>query len=587
MAKQKLPSQILLRWSDHVPESDVMDPLGLGLRGSARLGSRLLFCITSITPRARYFSFLPWTVYDYQKQELGKSYALGLRDAIVLREQAFTLGCVAHHEGKSCAGGALVGSEQAAKWYEKNENQADFRKIKKFAKNPALGAYFNSIVNLGFFITDDERQVTDEEEENPDPSFDGLELSPLGLELAKQYESAVGAVAATKHIGAKHRTSSVNGLAEWGKYGGLCELANTPSPDRELLCDIFFAKVDPKEGSHEFRRRSLLLILAVCEIISADEWILNEPAFESVVYYGEIANEADRQAIHIPKQLNDIATRWRMFYFHHYMSVALEGLFSWLVSNLGENGLAGSTLEALAARLDEASVGKQLSEVLEVNLKGSFGKQSPSKLFSTLGLSGDDLDVSLSKAIDKKVRSLAPFSEDSLESMIRDKTYLYSSTGLALPLILLVTTLARYKQWDSTNYGEWLANVASDPYLDLIPPIVSRGLTRHFGNWWACSWKEFAVFVLSRYVVQQHQSLSYEKTWVGDRCLIQVDGPRVISKGNYEKIGMGNPRLRSAIQILKDLSLIEDDSEQVTRLTMEGKKYLQQEMARESKNEVS
>ncbi len=93
--------------------------------------------------------------------------------------------------------------------------------------------------------------------------------------------------------------------------------------------------------------------------------------------------------------------------------------------------------------------------------------------------------------------------------------------------------------------------------------------------------------MLSRYVVQQHQSLSYEKTWAGDRCLIQVDGPRVISKGNYEKIGMGNPRLRSAIQILKDLGLIEDDSEQVTRLTMEGKKYLQQEMARESKNEVS
>ena len=587
MAKQTHPAQIILRWSDHVPESDVLDPLGLGLRGSARLGSRLLFCITSITPRARYFSFLPWAVYDYQKQEMGKPYALGLKGAIVLREQAFTLGCVAHHEGKSCAGGALVGSEQAAKWYAKHENQADFRKLKNFAKNPALAAYYNSIVNLGVFITDDERPVTDEEEENPDLTFDDLELSPLGLKLAKRYESAVGAVAAMKHIGAKQRTSSVNGLAELGKYGGLCELANTPSPDRELLRDVFFAKVDPKSGSHEFRRRSLLLILAVCEKICTDQWLLNEPAFESIVYYGEIANDDDRLAMHIPKQLNDIATRWRMFYFHHYMSVALEGLFSWLVSNLGENGLAGSTLETLAAKLDEASVGKQLSEVLEVNLRGSFGKLSPSKLFSTLGFSGGNLDVSLSKVMDKKIRSLAPFAEDSLESVIRDKTYLYSSTGLALPLILLATTLARYKQWESTNYGDWLANVASDPYLDLIPPIVTQGLSRHFDNWWGCSWKELAVFVLSKYVVQQHQSMSYEKTWAGDRCLIQVDGPRVISKGNYEKIGMGNPRLRSAIQILRDLGLIEDDSEQITRLTKEGKKFLEQEMVRETKNEVS
>ena len=56
--KPKLRMQ-LLRWSDYVPASDVQDPLGLGLRGSTRLASLLLYCITSITPRARYFSFIP------------------------------------------------------------------------------------------------------------------------------------------------------------------------------------------------------------------------------------------------------------------------------------------------------------------------------------------------------------------------------------------------------------------------------------------------------------------------------------------------------------------------------------------------
>src|SRR5947208_8212196 len=112
MPKKPQTSSILLRWSDYISASGVQDPLGLGLRGSTRLASRLLFCITSITPRARYFSFLPWCVQDWQSREKGLAFDLGWPDAIAVREKAFTLGCVAHHEGKPCIGGALVGLDK-------------------------------------------------------------------------------------------------------------------------------------------------------------------------------------------------------------------------------------------------------------------------------------------------------------------------------------------------------------------------------------------------------------------------------------------------------------------------------------------
>ena len=98
MAKKKSkPTPQLLRWSKNVPASEVQDPLGLALRGSTRLASRLLFCITSITPRARYFSFIPWCIYNYQRHEKGQPYALGIRAAIKLRETALTLASVIHH----------------------------------------------------------------------------------------------------------------------------------------------------------------------------------------------------------------------------------------------------------------------------------------------------------------------------------------------------------------------------------------------------------------------------------------------------------------------------------------------------------
>ena len=87
--------------------------------------------------------------------------------------------------------------------------------------------------------------------------------------------------------------------------------------------------------------------------------------------------------------------------------------------------------------------------------------------------------------------------------------------------------------------------------------------------------------------LQQHQSMSYEKTSTGDHCLLQVDGPKVVSTGDYDEISMGNPRLRSAIQILKDLGLIEDDNDGITYLTTEGKQFLKRELAKEIKNEVS
>jgi hypothetical protein len=582
----KPTTQILLRWSDHVPASDVQDPLGLGLRGSTRLASRLLYCITSITPRARYFSFIPWCIFDHQQREKGKPHALGLRDGIVIREQALTLACIAHHEGEPCAGGGLVGSRDAKKWFGNGIKVANFRKMKKFSKNPALGAYQNSLVNLGMFVTEEDRPDTDDEESEEDFTFDDIELSPLGLDLAKRFDQKTGGLKTAKQIASKDRCCSLGDLAEFGKHAGLCELPDKGSTDRGLLRDIFFALVESKGESHRVRRKSLLLTLDLCRQLSADSWALNEAAFAGAVYFGEVANEDERLRVVIPQPLNAIATRWRMFYFHHFMSVAFEGLFAWLVSQLGDCGLSGATVDSFVAQLAEPALRKNLSEILGIDFEGSFGELTPAGLFMSAGVKEGDLET-VSKSFDQRVKSLSAFAEDSLEDLIRSNEHLYSSTGLALPLILLSSTLARYAQWETTDYGKWLANVANDPYLDLVPPLVTTGLARRFGSWWNTPYKDLAGFVLSRYVVQQHQAMSYEKTWTGERCLLQVDGPKIVSTGGFDKIGMGNPRFRSSVQILTDLGLIEDDENKVLRLTAEGDAFLRRQMAKEVAHEVS
>jgi hypothetical protein len=554
------------------------------LRGSTRLGTRLLHCITSITPRARYFSFIPWCFYDYQSREKGKPHALGVRDAIVLRENALTLACVTHHQddkGGTCKGGAPVGTNEAKRWLRRGNNEADLKTL-KFAKIPALNAYFTSLVNLGCFVTEENVPDSQEEEEEVQFTWEDIELSPLGLELAKRYDATVGSLPAIGALGAGKRRCAVDVLADLGKHGGLCELTKPDAPDRTLLRDIFFGLAGLKDDSHRVRRQSLLLILELCRQLSAEEWVLDEPGFASAVYYGELKNEEDHLKVEIPPALRDVATRWRMFYFHHYMSVALEGMFSWLVTNLATHGLAGASLEGFVAGLDTLAVRKALSNLLGFDVPRPFGKMTPAELFALCGVHGDDLGPTLGTAFDNVIRTLHSVAEDTLEGHIRDGEFLQSPTGLALPMILLAATLARFARWEPTNYGKWLAGAASDPYLDLVPPVVSAGLNRRFDHWWVQPWRELTEFVLSRYVVRQHQAMSYAKSASGDRCLLQMDGDKVFATGRYDEIGLGNPRLRSALQILKDLGLMEETDDDVTRLTKEGRKLLAQELAKEA-----
>ena len=276
--KPSLQTQ-LLRWSKSVPASEVQDPLGLGLRGSTRLASRLLFCITSITPRARYFSFIPWCIYNFQKYEKYQTFALGLKDAIKVRETALTLACVLHHNGQPCDGGALVGSTQAGKW-DRSNSEADFKKL-DFAQVPALDAYYNSLVNLGCFMTDEERADSDEEAEEIEFTFDDIQLSPLGLKLAEGYDSLVGRLESVRNISASDRKCSVNSLREWGKRGGLCELTHAAAPDLPLLREMFFAKESSGEDSHGVRNRSLVLNQAYSEREKVEER-RKPPAFSGV-----------------------------------------------------------------------------------------------------------------------------------------------------------------------------------------------------------------------------------------------------------------------------------------------------------------
>jgi hypothetical protein len=585
MARQKHSGQALLQWSAAVSSSDVQDPLGLGLRGSTRMANQLLFCITTLTRRARYFSFIPWAVFDSQKREKTGT----LRERVLRREQALTLGCVAHHDGKPCGGGSLVGSDGATAWFAKGRDTINLRKNDRFAKVAAYDQYFRPLVDLGAFVAHDNDDRPEESEEEPAEAAAEVQLSPLGMQIASRLDSLLSGLSSTADIAAKDGVCTVKALASFGKRAGLCEIMAGSAPDRDLLRDLLFTKLPMKGESHRLRRQSLLLTVDLCRQFSPSNWLLADGNFGQAVYYGYLADGKSKLRIWIPTELTDIATRWRMFYFHHFMSVALEGLFAWLVTHVGDFGLAGTTMDTMVAELDGSSTQKALGEILGTQLPCSFRELTPVALFAAAGLASGPLDRESSVAIDTAVPVTSPLCEDALEKLLRSKEHLRAATGVALPLVLLIVTLARYRQWIDTRYDRWLWAEANDPRLDLVPPLVLEGLEKRFhGQWWTTPFGDLARHILDRYIVRQHTEVSFGKTatGMGEKCLLSVHGDCISSTKAYTGIGMGNPRLRSAVRILADLGLLEEDDD-VHRLTDAGKDFLKAELAAEPADGVS
>lgn len=569
-------STVLLAWNKLVPASEGQDPLGLNLRVSARISNQLLHCITSITPRARYFSFFPWCIAEYNRRKDKKKPSL--RDTIRLWEKALTLGCVLHHDGRVCEGGNLVGSKQAIDWLRAHPNETPrFSKL-SFSKNPALDAYFNSMVHLGFFVADGETPEEVAPDEVVPVVLSEVELTPLGEEIATAYGQGLGNLAITTKLGSQPDSCSPRQLEDFGKNGGLCEIKQPNSPDREILKRVFFNQVGSPGESHRFRRESLVLLLQLCNQLGHHGVELDADAFSDAVYFGKVCldDEDTLLDIKLPNQLIDTATRWRMFHFHFYLSVALESLFVAIVSTSRSTGIKGFRLESMVETLSAKTVRKYLATGLLDTLRVDFLDSTPRELFKAAGVDILSADAEGSVKLDGMLHWAHPFSESSL-ALSFHKIDRDTPEGITAALMLLIAATARFIQWENTAYGNWLAQEVRDTYKDVTLPVVIRELRERFPDYWNISWREIAIFVLRRFVVRQHEVMAYDKHWDGSKAFFHTENDLIRWRElSYDEIGVRNGRFSRALQILRDLALVEQNR---PGLTKDGVRWLNSELA--------
>jgi hypothetical protein len=572
----------LLHWTKELPRASESDPLGLELRVSARLSNELLYCITSVTPRARYYAFFPWAMQDYNEHERLTKGDRGRIKGVLARGRAMVLGAVLHHNKKACKDGSLGGSGEAIKLAKKPARHYDLQNFKHLdnAEGQFGAAYKGSLINLGVFKAADEVSEEVEAETNEldkrTQSIEVRELSPLGLRLANAFGKSIHTTAyVSQSLTLKDKIAS-NVLSEFGSKAGLCEINHRSPKDRRVLRDIFFANCEELNRPAHHRRRMSLLLLLACVKQARDAGVsLNARTFSDMCYFDAVIDEEEEPTTHsviLPAILSDIKERWRIFHTQGYLAVALQSFLVAVVRQI-RNKPAGVERGQLALLLNPPNLSERFTEVFGTDLPRDFYKMTPRETLALCGITfGDARKASLS--IDAK------FSERQLEELLVESEA-NEAAGVVIASMLLYQTILRHKARSSDQFNNWYGQQIRNDYADVALPGLIRFFEGEFGEQWTERTNgEILDRVIWRFVIRQHQTMSYERGFGGAAPLFHVDVTRVVAtEMDYTDPKAKNARFWSALQIMTDLGLIVKGG-QVHEMTKDGEAWLASELGR-------
>lgn len=149
--------------------------------------------------------------------------------------------------------------------------------------------------------------------------------------------------------------------------------------------------------------------------------------------------------------------------------------------------------------------------------------------------------------------------------------------------MLFYQTILRYPNAVAAPFKNWYQQHVNDPYADIALPGVIDMLNGEFGPAWIdLSNREILKSVIWRFVVRQHETMSYERGFGGSAPLFHVDGAAIIgTDSDYSDPRALNARLGSALRILVDLGLIYWDDDIGYCRSKEGDEWLKAELLQE------
>ena len=307
----------------------------LGIRSvGISIADRLQSGITSITPRARYWSFFAWVLYDFieniRVEKTMKNFKLFLRK----QEWFFILANIAEAERCGYRTHELIGSTKGLEVWNSSNDPVEPKL--DYVKN-ALGGYgtYRNVMKVA--------GLTAIGNENEGVYIDRL-TQPLGKKLAQAFEANIRHTAYYQTYRLLDEPVPRDVIHQYGQAASLDLLKNDQSDEHVLLEDIFIPK-EPKTDRQKNRKGSMLYYMAI--INQSKDQKLTFHAMQSKMF-----DDYYHKEIHIPEQLNDVATGWEIYQARQLFTFSLDTIWSFLLQRMSKKimtmeELISSTLQEL------------------------------------------------------------------------------------------------------------------------------------------------------------------------------------------------------------------------------------------------
>lgn len=529
-------------WTEPLELSQrMMDPLGMS-RVSEWIVDELLPGITTLTTRARNYSFYCWVIKDIIEKNKGKK-SINLSREITKRETAYVFGSILHDCKRDVDPIGVIKARRILSNTEGDDVNTEFSVLEH--SYGGFGQYYQSAMErLGLVLRTPHMSVP----------------TPKGEKLGESYKHWIKSTAYYNDYIEKQEIPKKI-LTDYGNKSCVCLLREN-TIERDLLTDVFLEKNNPREDLESSRRDTLHLVLKSIDICSQNNIKFNDEGFRNIVFFQQI--KTNSKVINFyPDILKDVIDRWRFFEFQEYLTFSLETLLSCFLNELKTKD-TGLTFEefyeiisdyttivehTLNVDVSEVPVIKILEEMLAISDFDSLSTQNSKKY---------DESIRLEQAINEY--SLYTAANDSL-----DKKNTKQTIGQVVSLLLM--NFLRFYQYKN-NIDEiylWYHSRAlqelSHTYLMDERKILDEKTLDDF------------VKKLYKIILDTHDVIADEKMMSGNityRC-------RSLSgRYHFEKTLEPNERstrINSVIAILEDIGII-DTTSNSTVLSDYGKKIL-------------
>ena len=540
-------------WTEFVLQKGGQDPLAMDRRASNRMSLELFWGMTVNTQVARYYSFYPWVIEQSKAQDLD-----ALADDIIRAEKAYALACLLAHGGERCVNG-LVGADLVDSFGIEGKDNYNLPAIEWFARGASgFGQLYQGPLLRLRLLKSEGRLIT---------------TTARGKRLAQAYRKNV---ADTEYVARYFDKGIVPAsvLVAYGRQACPCALVQSASEELDLLRELFFeSQDDPRERQLS---RSLYLVLDIIRACTKLGWAFGGRCFRVAAFYQEVADaEKTCHRYQLPKAMEEVCKRWRLFQAENYFVFALETFLAALLDAAENQPKQEISLDILTGMLEEAEAVSLLGDHLDVSLDADSLAQLTLRQAAQAMLArlpATEFSAESSRHFDSATTTGSPWSEERIAQRLaplnrgRVKPIECMMGALAM-LLTLYVRFYHYHKHPSSAWNWYLIHSSRDR-LDLSlskwmyqnPDLLRR--TRPV--------LEFLVDFLDTYVLRRQLEVAedrgYDAAWFSEADLSVVlarkPGQRRY-RFNYPYEGASPHRLSSklgnALGILQTLGYCESD----------------------------